>query len=137
MRSTPPAVNTLLEGRRCHMVDSRQKGADGEREFRDVLRSEGWLGAKRGQQRSGLEEADVVGGPAGVHFEVKRVQALHLRTAYAQAVRDAAGIKHAVVVHRRNSDTQWLATLDARTLLRMVSLLESLGVDLPALEGLS
>jgi len=119
------------------MVDSRQKGADGEREFRDVLRSEGWLGAKRGQQRSGLEEADVVGGPAGVHFEVKRVQALHLRTAYAQAVRDAAGIKHAVVVHRRNSDTQWLATLDARTLLRMVSLLESLGVDLPALEGLS
>ena len=136
MRSTPPAVNTLLEGRHCYVVNSRQKGADGEREFRDVLRSEGWLGAKRGQQRSGLEEADIVGGPDGVHFEVKRVEALNLRVAYAQAVRDAAGSKHSVVVHRRNSDTQWLATLDARTLLRMVALLETLGVDLPAVESL-
>ena len=119
------------------MVNSRAKGKVGELEFRDVLRSEGWLDAKRGQQRSGLEEADVVGGPVALHFEVKRVQNLNLRVAYAQADRDAAGVKLPVVVHRRNGEPRWLATLDARTLLRMVSHLEALGVDLADVEAFS
>lgn len=118
-------------------INSRQKGKRGELEFRDVLRSEGWLAAMRGQQRSGLEEADVVGGPAGVHFEVKRVQNLNLRVAYAQAQRDAAPDQHPVVVHRRNDDTRWLATIDARALLRMVALLEHHGVDFATVETIS
>lgn len=117
------------------MVNSRSKGKRGELEFRNVLRSEGWVGAKRGQQRSGLEEADVVGGPEAFHFEVKRVQQLNLRTAFKQAVTDAR-TRHPVVVHRRNDDTRWLATLDARTLLRMVALLQQLGVSSEELEAI-
>jgi hypothetical protein len=107
------------------------KGAVGEREFRHLLVESGWIEAARGQQRSGLEQADVVGGPSTLHFEVKRVEALNLRTAMRQAVRDAGEARHPVVVHRRNGDTRWLATLDARVLLRMVSLLEMFGLDFP------
>lgn len=112
-------------------MNSRQKGKRGELEWRDVLREEGWLGAARGQQRSGLEEADVVGGPVGMHFEVKRVERLDLRAAVEQAKRDAGGNQIPVVAHRRNSDRQWLATVDARTLLRMVALLQHHGLELP------
>ena len=101
---------------------SRDKGKRGERELAEVLREHGWRGAVRGQQRSGLDQADVVGGPAGWHFECKRVERLSLWPAWEQAQRDAraggagAGI---AVVTRRNS-SPWLAVVELRVLLRLI-----------------
>lgn len=100
-------------------MNSREKGAKGEREFAEHLRARGWSGAKRGQQRSGLEQADVVDGPPGVHWEVKRVQALNVGKAFAQATRDAAPGQTPVVAHRRNNEP-WLVTLGLEEFLALL-----------------
>lgn len=107
-------------------MSQRRKGKVGEREFRDVLIEHGWPEAKRGQQRSGLEQADVVGGPGGIHFEVKRVEKLNVHAAYRQAQADAKAGEVPVVAMRRNGE-EWLAVVDARFLLRLLRASEQAG----------
>ena len=71
-----------------------------------MLRAEGF-DARRGQQYSGAAgDADVIGLP-GVHLEVKRVEALRLWDALAQAKRDARPGELPVVVHRK-SRCEWV-----------------------------
>ena len=102
------------------MVRSRDKGARGERELAGVLREAGWPEARRGQQRSGLDQADVIGGPDGIHFEVKRVERLRPWAAYEQATEDAGAGEEPVVAFRR-SQGPWLAIVDLRALLRLLA----------------
>ncbi len=92
------------------MVNSKQKGARGEREWAKVCRDEGYSNARRGQQYNGLEGEDVVGLP-GIHNEVKRVQRLNIYDAMAQAKADADG-KIPIVAHRKNH-CEWLVTMTA------------------------
>lgn len=88
------------------MTNSRAKGKAGERELARLLRAEGF-DARRGQQYSGAAgDADVIGLP-GVHLEVKRVEALRLWDALAQAKRDARPGEMPVVVHRK-SRCEWV-----------------------------
>ena len=92
-------------------MNARQKGARGEREWRDQLREAGYT-ARRGQQFSGGSDSpDVICEElAGViHFEVKRVQALNIHAAVQQATRDGHG-KAPVVAHRKNGQ-EWLITM--------------------------
>lgn len=96
----------------------RDKGKRGELLFRDLLRSYGWDGAKRGQQRAGVDQPDVVGGPAGVHFEVKFVEKLNVGAAFDQAERDA-GAQMPVVAHKKSSKP-WLVTLGAKEFLALL-----------------
>ena len=101
-------------------MNSRQKGARGEREWRDQLRNAGYT-ARRGQQFSGgADSPDVVCDELGnvIHFEVKRVESLNLAAAMEQAKRDAAG-KVPVVAHRKNSQP-WLVTLPAEALFALI-----------------
>ena len=112
------------------MVNSRRKGAAGEREFAALLREYGWPEAKRGQQRTGLEQADVVDGPPGCHWEVKRVQRLQLRKALDQAIRDSPEGCVPIVAHRANGEA-WQATLEMADLLRLLTFLERLGLEWP------
>lgn len=91
------------------MVNSKQKGARGEREFAALCRQFGY-DTRRGQQYSGIEGEDVVGLP-GIHIEVKRTERLNLYDAMLQAWRDSNG-KHSIVAHRRN-DSRWLIIMDA------------------------
>ena len=71
------------------MVKSRDIGVKGELELAIILRSHGWGNARRGvQYKGGPGSPDVVGIP-GVHFERKRVGALQIYPAVAQARRDA------------------------------------------------
>jgi hypothetical protein len=93
------------------MVNSRDKGCRGEREFASLCREEGYDGARRGQQFSGIEGDDVVGLP-GIHVEVKRVQALNLGKAMAQSIRDAKADEIPIVAHRKNRE-KWLVTMNA------------------------
>lgn len=90
-------------------MNSRNKGAAGERELAGRLREYGYR-CRRGQQYSGANgDADVVGLP-GVHIECKRVEKLNLYEAMTQAVRDAKDGETPAVFHRKNNK-EWLVTL--------------------------
>lgn len=90
-------------------MNSRQKGARGEREIASYLREHGYE-ARRGQQFSGANgDADVVGLP-GIHIEVKRVERLNLYDAMEQSVRDARDGEIPVVMHRKDRK-EWLVTM--------------------------
>ena len=90
-------------------INSRQKGANGERELSKVLRGHGY-DCRRGQQYSGSNgDADVVGLP-GIHIECKRVEILNLYDAIAQSMRDARPDELPAVFHRKNHQ-EWLVTM--------------------------
>ena len=90
-------------------MNSREKGAKGERELAKRLREYGYE-ARRGQQFSGANgDPDVLGLPK-IHIECKRVERLNLYDAMAQSKRDARDGEIPVVMHRKNH-CDWLVTL--------------------------
>lgn len=90
-------------------MNSRAKGAGGERELAKKLREYG-CDCRRGQQYSGANgDADVVGLP-GIHIECKRVERLNLEDAMAQSRRDARAGEIPVVMHRKTR-SPWLVTM--------------------------
>lgn len=94
-------------------INSKRKGAAGEREFAAFCRTFGY-DVRRTVQYNGKElesKADVVGIP-GIHAEVKRVERLNVSEAMAQAVRDSKECETPVVFHRKNGE-KWLATMRA------------------------
>ena len=103
------------------MINSRQKGARGERAFAALLREHGF-DARRGQQfAGGTDSPDVVSRDlAWLHIETKHVEHLNLIEACAQAERDSGPVAPAglskpwVVAHRRNG-TPWRITMSVET----------------------
>ena len=90
-------------------MNSRNKGARGERELAEKLREYGYT-TRRGQQYSGANgDADVV-GVEGIHIECKRVEKLNLDDALAQSIRDARDGEMPVVMHRKNRQ-EWKVTM--------------------------
>ena len=90
-------------------MNSRQKGARGERELAGKLKEYGYE-ARRGQQYCGSNgDADVVGLP-GIHIECKRVERLDIYAAIEQSVRDTPPMQTPVVMHRKNG-CKWLVTM--------------------------
>ena len=90
-------------------INSRRKGADGEREIAHILQEKGFE-ARRGQQFCGKNgDADVV-GLDGIHMEIKRVENLNIYNAMAQSKSDARDGEIPVVIHRRNRD-EWKVTM--------------------------
>ena len=89
-------------------INSRRKGAKGERELAKALREYGY-GTRRGQQYCGANgDADVVGLPH-IHIECKRVEKLNLDNAMSQAISDARADEMPAVFHRKNH-SEWLVT---------------------------
>ena len=83
-------------------MNSRSKGARGERYYANWLKEHFGLDARRGQQYCGLAgNADVVGGFPNTHAEVKFVEALSITKAMDQAVRDC-GSAIPYVAHKKN-----------------------------------
>ena len=101
------------------MVNSRQKGARGERMWRDELREAGFT-ARRGQQfAGGTDSPDVICEELkNLHMEVKFVDKLNLEKACEQAERDA-GLKAWIVAHKRNGK-HWKVTMDAGTFFQLL-----------------
>ena len=96
-------------------INSRDKGAQGEREWAAYLRDSFELPTRRGCQfAGGPDSPDVVGGIPGTHPEVKRVERLNIHQAMAQAVADCGDLIP-YVAHRRNR-TEWLVTIRAKDL---------------------
>lgn len=90
-------------------MNSRNKGAAGERELAGKLKDYGY-DTRRGQQYCGANgDADVVGLP-GIHIECKRVEKLNLYDAMAQATHDAKPDEKPTVFHRKNH-CEWLVTM--------------------------
>lgn len=90
-------------------INSRQKGAAGERELARKLREYGYE-ARRGQQFSGANgDADVL-GLDGIHIECKRVERLNLEDAMAQSKHDAREGEIPVVMHRKNN-CEWMVSI--------------------------
>lgn len=90
-------------------INSRAKGASGERELASKLIDYGY-NCRRGQQYSGANgDADVVGLP-GIHIECKRVERLNLYDAMAQSKHDARENETPTVFHRKNY-CEWLVTM--------------------------
>lgn len=90
-------------------MNSRRKGAAGERELANILKSYGY-DARRGQQYCGANgDADVI-GLEGVHIECKRVERLNIHDAMKQAADDARERETPIVAHRKNN-TEWLVTM--------------------------
>lgn len=107
-------------------INSRAKGARGEREFAEYLRDHGWA-ARRGQQFSGSPDSpDVVCDIPGVHWEVKRVEKGSLYAWLNQACMDSSDDTIPIVAHRRNN-MGWVAILPMGYLME---LLRGRGVDL-------
>lgn len=90
-------------------MNSRRKGAAGERELAGKLREYGFT-TRRGQQYCGANgDADVVGLP-GIHIECKRVEKLNIFEAMKQAERDRRAEEIPAVFHRKNREG-WLVTM--------------------------
>ena len=91
-------------------VNSKRKGAAGERELAKKLNEYGYC-TRRSVQYNGKADdgkADLVNLP-GIHIECKRVERLNISEAMAQAVNDAKG-DMPTVFHRKNREG-WLVTM--------------------------
>lgn len=91
-------------------VNSKRKGAAGERELAKQLNEYGFK-TRRSVQYNGKADdgkADLVNLP-GIHIECKRVERLNVSEAMAQAVNDAKG-EMPTVFHRKNREG-WLVTM--------------------------
>ncbi len=98
------------------MVNSKQKGARGERELANKLKLYGYA-TRRGQQYSGIEGDDVVGLP-NIHIECKRVQNLNILKAYEQSCRDAKDNEIPTVFHRKDR-SPWLVTVSLESFMML------------------
>ena len=90
-------------------INSKSKGATGERELAKKLKEYGY-DCRRGQQYCGVNgDADVV-GLDGIHIECKRVERLNIYEAMLQAIRDKKVDELPAVFHRKNNH-KWLVTM--------------------------
>jgi Holliday junction resolvase len=99
-------------------INSKQKGASGERELAKILREHGYECRRSQQYAGGTEEsADIIGLPH-IHIECKRVEKLNIDDAMEQAHNDAMEVfkdcikltKLSAVFHRRNGK-EWKVTM--------------------------
>lgn len=108
-------------------MNSRAKGKRGELEARNALRETlGCVDAKRGQQRSGLEQADVVDAIPGTHIEVKRRKAIASLAFNAQAEHDAKPGEIPLVLSREDRNGWYLTVRlsDFRALAERVAAID-------------
>lgn len=107
-------------------INSRSKGATGEREFAKYLTERG-LPARRGvQYQGGPDSPDIIcESLPEYHFEVKRTERLHMYKAMDQADQDAGPDKVPMVVHRRNKG-DWLVIMYADDLVDIIKDAEGL-----------
>ena len=92
-------------------INSRNKGASGERELANLLKSYGYK-TWRGQQFSGANGDADVEGLMDVHIECKRVEKLNLYKAMAQSKRDASVNNEIPTVFHRKNRQKWLVTME-------------------------
>jgi hypothetical protein len=112
-------------------VNSRQKGARGERAAAAEWSRVFGVDARRGQQFSGSKDSpDIVIGHTGIHVEVKRTERGNPYDWIEQASRDCGG-KCPVVLHKRNN-RPWLMILELDHVPRLA---QEIGSQVPPVGG--
>lgn len=110
-------------------MNSRDKGARGERELANILKEYGFEDARRGQQYCGANgDADVV-GLKDIQIECKRVERLNIDKAMEQAKRDASVNGTIPVVFHRRNNKEWLVTMQLDKWIRFYKAFERNGVN--------
>ena len=106
-------------------INSRQKGAEGEREWARIIRKI-WnaVTARRGCQYAGGPYSPDVTGIPGLHCEVKRTEKLSVYKAMSQAIKDS-GNNTPYVAHRKNCE-DWLIIIRADDVLAFVKAINEL-----------
>ena len=103
-------------------INSRAKGARGELMWADFCKGHGFPNVRRTAQYCGKtgEASDCIGLP-NLHQEVKFVEALNIRKAMEQAIRDAEaeGKGNIPIVAHKKSYCEWLVTMRADDFLMM------------------
>lgn len=111
-------------------INSRTKGASGEREAAKALKKIfPHLKLIRGQQRSGLEQADVVGLSDDIHLEVKRYKTFGIWKFIQQMRRDAGDEQIPVLMLRPDGDTDWHVMVSLSHLLQFTDIIKELSDD--------
>ena len=103
-------------------INSKQKGARGEIEWRNFLRDRGYEDARRTQQYCGNtgDASDVVcSGLERYHQEVKRTERINVYTALKQAIADSPEGKVPFVAHRRSHE-EWVVIVRASDFMDLV-----------------
>lgn len=100
-------------------MNSKQKGARGERKAAEELRKHGFLSARRGQQYCGANgDADIVDAIPGIHIECKWVEKLNFYNAIEQAVNDCKDGELPAVLSKKNR-SPWLVTMRLEDWVKM------------------
>ena len=102
-------------------INSKQKGARGEREWAKFLNDFG-IEARRGVQYQGSYDSPDVKTELDdkIHFEVKRMETFNAYRAMNQAVKDATGSKAIPVVAHRANTKEWLIVLRAEDFVKKI-----------------
>ncbi len=89
-------------------INSIEKGKRGEREAAKFLNDMLGTSARRGQQRSGVDVADIIDAIPGLHIEVKRRATAHvIWPSYTKAIRRAPSFQIPQVVGRSDGGVRW------------------------------
>lgn len=94
-------------------MNSKRKGAEGEREWAAFCRNQGYECRRTAQYCGNTGDASDVVGLPGVHIEVKRVERLNIEDAMSQAIRDSAKSRRIPIVAHRKNRCDWLVTMRA------------------------
>ena len=102
-------------------INSKRKGAQGEREWAAFLRAAG-INAIRGVQYQGsIDSPDVISDwDHFLHFEVKRTERFNAYNALEQAESDVAGSNITPVVAHRSNKKEWLIVLKAENFIDII-----------------
>lgn len=99
-------------------INSRDKGARGERLFAVLLREHGYEAERGCQHAGGKDSPDVKTNMRGVHWEVKFVEKLNLHSAMEQSKRDAGDGEMPLVAHKRSRE-EWLVTMEFKDWIKL------------------
>lgn len=111
-----------MSAKKAMPINSNSKGKRAERAWRDELRAQGYLNARRGQQFSGSPDSpDVICEELSqFYFEVKHVEKLNIWGAYDQAKHDSFGSeKEPLVAHTKNH-REWLVTMSSEAFFKLL-----------------
>ena len=98
----------------------RTKGADGEREVVNLLKSYGFESQRTAPMQAGGTGFGDVSGLPGYYVEVKRQERWRVQAWYDQADK-AAYIDEIPLVLMRSSRKDWLVVMDARDFLDVIT----------------
>ena len=100
-------------------LNSKQKGARGERELAKKLREYGHEAIRSQQYCGANRDSDLITNMEGIWIECKRVEALQLTKAMLKAKAEATEDDIPVVMHRKNNE-DWYVTINLDDFLREI-----------------